>query len=170
MASPSVASPRAISRTASRNDSTWSAIPWANSSISGSTAAPVVRRGPPPVGSIVVSLMDSPPSFERPTQGDLVGVLKVPTDRKSTREPGYPDPQVRQEACEVRRSGLAFQVRVRGQDDLGDRAVGEPGHQLPDAELVGADALDGRDRAAKDVVAAPELAGPLDRDDVLGLL
>ena len=49
-------------------------------------------------------------------------------------------------------------------------AVGEPDHQLADPQLVRADAVDRADRPAEHVVAAAELAGPLDRDDVLGLL
>ena len=49
-------------------------------------------------------------------------------------------------------------------------AVGQPDHQLRDPQVVGADPLDRADRAAEDVVAAAELPGALDRDDVLGLL
>ena len=46
----------------------------------------------------------------------------------------------------------------------------QPGHQLADAQVVRADAVDRTDRAAEHVVAPAELAGALDRDDVLGLL
>ena len=46
----------------------------------------------------------------------------------------------------------------------------EPDHQLADPQVVRADAFERIDRAAEHVVAAAELAGPLDRDDVLGLL
>ena len=46
----------------------------------------------------------------------------------------------------------------------------DPAHQLTDAELLGPDALEVVDGAAEHVVAALELAGPLDGDDVAGLL
>src|SRR3712207_768773 len=162
---PPVASPRAIERTAMRKDSTWSAICWANSSSSGLSCPSLSVTTP-----CDVSAMNRPPSFECSAEGDLVGVLKVPTHRKSTREPGHTQPHADQEPGEVRRGGLALQVGVGGQDDLGHRAGREPGHELLDAELVGADVVDGRDRPAEHVVAALELARPLDRDDVLGLL
>ena len=49
-------------------------------------------------------------------------------------------------------------------------AVGQPDHQLPDAQLVGPDPVDRRDRPAEHVVLAAELPGALDGDDVLRLL
>ena len=49
-------------------------------------------------------------------------------------------------------------------------AAGQPGHQLPDPQVVRPDALQRVDRPAQHVIPAPELAGPLDRHDVLGLL
>ena len=48
--------------------------------------------------------------------------------------------------------------------------LAEPRHQLPDPQVVRADALQRIDRPAEDVIAPAELAGPLDRDDILGLL
>src|SRR4029453_2750461 len=65
---------------------------------------------------------------------------------------------------------LALEVGVGGDDQLGDRAVHQPGHELLDPQVVGADAVDRADRAAEDVVPAAELPGALDGDDVLGLL
>src|SRR3546814_12866800 len=66
-----------------------------------------------------------------------------------------------------RRGGLTLEVGIGGQDDLGDGTVGQPDHQLADPQLLRSDAVNRRDRAAQHVVAAPELPGPLDRDDVL---
>ena len=48
--------------------------------------------------------------------------------------------------------------------------VGDAREQLLDAQLLGSDALDRRDRALQHVVAALELTGALDRDDVARLL
>ena len=72
-----------------------------------------------------------------------------------------------QRAGEEGRGGLALEVRVGGDDDLGDGAVGQPGHQLADAQVVRADAVDRADRPAEHVVPAAELTGALDGDDVL---
>ena len=49
-------------------------------------------------------------------------------------------------------------------------AVGEALHELADAEVVGADAVDRAERAAEHVVEPAVLAGALDRGDVLRLL
>ena len=46
----------------------------------------------------------------------------------------------------------------------------DPGVELGDLEVLGVDAVDRRQRAAEDVVAAAELVRALDRDDVAGLL
>ena len=51
-----------------------------------------------------------------------------------------------------------------------DALAVEPAEQLLDPELIGPDPFDRADRALQHVVAAPELARPLHRDDVAGLL
>src|SRR4051794_8265685 len=158
MASPRPASPAAIARRASRKDSISSAMPSANSVVSASSALRAV------------SAIDGSPPFERSPQGDLVGVLEVATYRKSTRQTRHAQAHPGQHAREVRRGGLALEVRVGGQDHLGDRPVGQPAEQLLDPQLVRSDSFDRRDGAPEDVVAALELTGALDRHDVLGLL
>ena len=75
-----------------------------------------------------------------------------------------------EEPGEVHRGGLALDVRVRREDHLGDALGVDPAQELLDAELLGPDALDGRDRALEHVVATVELVGALDRDDVARLL
>src|SRR6188768_413254 len=116
------------------------------------------------------SLTGTAPAREGPAERDLVGVLEITTHGQSTRQPGHGQPHRDQHPGEIRRSRVALDVRVHGQDDLRDRAVVEPGDQLAHAQLLGADAVERRDCAAEHVVAAPELAGALDRDHVLGLL
>src|SRR3954453_7662074 len=150
MARPPSAS-RAIACSAIRKLSTWSAICWANSSVSVSV------------------ICGSPPS-ERPAHRPPFGVLEVTTYRQSTRQPRHAQPERLEHPREVRRRGLALEVRIGGEDGLGDRPVGGPGNELADPQLLGSDAVDRRDRPAEDVVAAPELPGPLDGDDVLVLL
>src|SRR3954453_22550239 len=152
MASPRPASPAAIARRASRNDSISSAMPSANSAVSASSA----RASP----------IDCSPPFEGSPQRDLVGVLEVATCRKSTRQTGQAQAHPGEHPGEVGRSGLPLEVRVGRQDDLRDGAVVEPAEQLLDAQLVRPDAFDRRDRTTEHVVAALELTGALDGHDV----
>src|SRR4051812_4825620 len=132
---------------ATRKDSTASAICWANSSSSGSSCVSVTGVSSP---------------CECASQGHLVGVLEVPTYRQSTRQTSHAQVQRGQVSAEICRRRVALDVGIRGEDDLRDRPVGEPTHQLTDAELLGSDPLQRRDRPAEHVVAPPELAGPLD--------
>ncbi len=46
----------------------------------------------------------------------------------------------------------------------------DPFEQLPDPQSIRTDPVDRRDRPVEDVVAAPELAGPFDGQDVERLL
>src|ERR1700712_2805497 len=138
-----------------RNDSTPSAICWANSSSSGSTC---------------VSVTCVAPSCECSAERHLVGVLEVTAYRQSTSQTGYAQVQGGQVSAEICGGRISLDVRVGREDDLGDRPVGQPGHQLAGAQLLRTDALEGRDRAAEAVVAAAELTRALDGHDVLGLL
>lgn len=90
--------------------------------------------------------------------------------RETAGQPRDPQSHRLDHACQVGGGGLALQIGVRGQDQFGDRSVGETGKQLANPQVVGAHALNGADGPAEHVVAAPELAGPLDRDDILRLL
>src|SRR3954454_19417188 len=151
---------RAIARSASRKLSTWSAIWPANSRVPESSWG----------ASGWSSVISGSPPGKSTAQGHFVRVLEVPPHRQSTRQTRHAQAQRLEHPGEVRRGGLALEVRIGREDHLADRAVGEPDHELADAQLVGADAVDRRDGAAQHVVAAAELAGPLDRDDVLVLL
>src|SRR6266511_4224511 len=154
----------AMSRTVIRKLRTWSAICSANWLRS---SAPVCNAR---AAMSVVSLIDRSSPFKRPSECDLVGVVEVTAYRKSTSQSGHAQPHRPQQPAQIRRGGLALEVRVGGQDDLGDLPAGQPLHQLLDPQLVRPDALDGRDRPAQHVVPAAELPGALDRHHVLGLL
>src|SRR5690606_12264930 len=92
---------------------------------------------PPSAASMgVVSGTDLSPSLEGSSQGHLVGVLQVPADRQPGGQPGHPQPHRDQQPGEVRGGGLALDVGVRGEDDLGHLAVREPGHELGDPQVV----------------------------------
>src|SRR3954451_1753466 len=117
-----------------------------------------------PVGA---SDIEQSPSLERSAERDLVGVLEVAADRQAGGDPGDLQAHRPQQPGEVGGRGLPLEVGVGRDDDLGDHAVGEPGHQLTGAQVVRPDAVDRADRAAQHVVPAAELARLLDRDDVL---
>src|SRR5207247_1338412 len=61
-------------------------------------------------------------------------------------------------------------VWIGREDELFARTGGKPCHELTDVQVVGPDPLERIDRSAEHVVATAELARPLDRHDVLGLL
>src|SRR5512132_2358721 len=107
---------------------------------------------------------------EGAAQGHLVGVLEVAADGEAAGAAGDPDAEGGEEAGQVQGGGLALDVGVGGKDGLADRVRRQAAQQLADAEVVRADPLDRADGPAEDVVAAAELLGPLDRDQVAGLL
>src|SRR5215218_108403 len=107
---------------------------------------------------------------EGAAEGNLVGVLEVAADRQAARDAGDPDAERREQAGQVHRGRLPLDVGVGGQDHLADPVRLQAGQQLPDPQVVGTHPLDRADRPAEHVVAAAELLGPLDRDQVAGLL
>src|SRR5215469_14356535 len=128
--------------------------------------------GPPPSPPRADTVLDieQPPSFERPAEGDLVGVLELAAHGQAAGGPGHPQPHRLDEPGQVRGGRLALEVGVGRQDQLGDRAVRQPLHKLGDPQVIWPDSVDRADRAAEDMVAAAELADLLNRRDVLGLL
>ena len=75
-----------------------------------------------------------------------------------------------QEPGQVDGRGLALDGRARGQDDLFHAARAHALEQALDLQLVRAHALQRRERAVQDVVAALEVARALDGQEVVRLL
>ena len=113
---------------------------------------------------------DGAPPREGAAKSDLVGELEIAAHGQAGRQPRDRDPGTGQQSGEVGGGGFALQVRVGGEDDLGDDRRGQPTQQFGDVEVFGADVIDGADRPAEDVVEPAELAGAFDGGDVLGLL
>src|ERR671915_1200092 len=65
-------------------------------------------------------------ALEGLAQGDLIGVLEVAADGQPGGQPGHPNTQRLQEAGDVHRRGVPFQVRVSGQDHLTDAVSTDP--------------------------------------------
>ncbi len=106
---------------------------------------------------------------------DLVGVLEVAADRQAAGDPADDTDDGLEALGEVHRRGLAFQGRVRREDDLLERLAGPrclvgAGEQLADAESLRPDPVDRRDRAVQDVIETLELGRPLQGQDVERLL
>ncbi len=74
-----------------------------------------------------------------------------------------------QQPRQVDRRGLAFDGRIGGEDHFVDAAAGDARQQALDLQVVGADALQRRDRAHQHVIDAAEAAGAIDDVDVLRL-
>ena len=102
-------------------------------------------------------------------EGDLVGVLQVAPHRQPARQPGHGD-AVAQPVGQIGGGRFAGHVRVGGEDDLRDLTVRDSSQQLADPQVLGLNSIEGRERAAEDVVEAAVLVCALERDDVHRLL
>src|SRR6202011_83739 len=101
--------------------------------------------------------LDVAASLQRPAQGQLVGILEVSANRETTGDPGYLDPERPQKAGEIHRGGIALDVGVGTENDLGDALDVQPGQQLTDTQLLRADAFERGDGTLQHVIAAPVL-------------
>src|SRR5919198_4286241 len=108
-----------MSRTEIRKLRTWSAICSANS-VRSSLSVPKARSAIS-FGSVI----DRSSPFKRPSECDLVGVLEITAYWKSTSQSGDAQPHGPQQAAQVRRGRLTFEVRIGGQDDLGHLTAGQ---------------------------------------------
>ena len=74
-----------------------------------------------------------------------------------------------EEFAEVAGGGGAFDIRREGKDDFGGWGGFEAFEELGDAEIFGADAVEGREASAEGVVAAREASGAFEGEDVGGV-
>ena len=75
-------------------------------------------------------------------------------------------PRPREPFGQVKAGGVAFDVGSEGEHDFLNGLLGEPFFQFGDPEILGLDAIKGRDFSAEDVVFAAESAGFFDADDI----
>src|SRR5690554_6496087 len=97
-------------------------------------------------------------ALEGATERDLVGIFEITADREAGCEAGHAQVEVHEESRKIGLGRLTLEVRVGGDDVLGDRPIRQPLHQLTDAQIVWPDPVDRADGAAEHVVQAPELA------------
>src|SRR4029077_1176916 len=100
---------------------------------------------------------------QRPAERDLVGVLEVAADGQAAREAGhaYTSAEAVGEVCGGR---LAGHVRVRGEDDLLHAVALDAADELVDAQVLGLDAVERRQRSAEHVVEAAVFGRPFERN------
>src|SRR5262245_1665661 len=111
-----------------------------------------------------------PSAFHGLGERHLVGVLEIAADRQPARDARDAHTERLEQPRQIDRGGLALDARVGGQDHFFDLVVLEPGQQLAHAQVLGPDAVQRGQRAEQDVIAAAELAGALERKQVVGLL
>src|SRR5438105_15900174 len=114
--------------------------------------------------------LERAPALEGTAHGDLVGVLEIPAHREAAREARDAHRVVAERLRDVHRGRFAFEIRVRGEDQLADAARLDARDELRDLQIVRPDPVHGRDRAVKHVVHTLVLAGPLDREHIERLL
>ena len=116
------------------------------------------------------------PALERADQGHVVGVLEVAADRQAAGDPGdrrrrRPSSRSARYIAVASPSSVGLVARMTSSNGSPSRVgLVDALEELADLEPLGADAVDRADRAVEHVVAAAELAGPLDGQDVERLL
>src|SRR5437870_2197958 len=113
---------------------------------------------------------DLAPAFEGLRQRHLVGVLEIAAHREPAGDPRDADSEGAEQLRQVQRRRLALDVGVGRQDHLARLATLEPYQEFLDLEVVGADAVEGREGAEQHVVAPTVLARPLHRQEVVRFL
>src|SRR5690348_6604878 len=76
--------------------------------------------------SISTASLHLPAALQGLAESHLVRVLEVATHREPAGQPGDPDPEGLEQPGHVHRRGVAFEVRVGGQDDLLHPVHGHP--------------------------------------------
>ena len=112
----------------------------------------------------------SPAALQRLGQRDLVGVLEIAADGQAPGDTRDAHAERPQELGQVERGGLALHVGIGGQDDLVHPARVQARQQLAHLDVVGADAIERRQRAEQHVIASAELAGALHGQQIVRLL
>src|SRR2546428_2190429 len=113
---------------------------------------------------------DLAPAFEGLRKRHLVGVLEIAAHREPAGDPRDADSEGAEQLRQVQRRRLALDVGIGRQDHLARLATLEPYQEFLDLEVVGADAVEGREGAEQHVVAPTVLARPLHRQEVVRLL
>ena len=102
-------------------------------------------------------------------EGEFVGVFEATAGGHALGEAGEGDGEVSEEGDEIIGGGFAFDIGAEGEDDFGGGIFGGALEEGIDAEIVGADVIEGGDAATEGVVATGESARAFDGEDIGGL-
>src|SRR5215471_248567 len=135
-----------------------------------SRRAPRLERRPSPLRGEGCNSRDVAAAFEGLGEGDFVSVFEVAADGQAARDASDTHAERLEQLGEIDGRGFALHARIGGEDDLFHPRLFETHQKLAHAEVLGADAVERRERAEEDVVAATELAGTLEGEKIVGLL
>lgn len=113
-----------------------------------------------------------PAAFECPGEGQVVGMLETGAGGQTLGDAGDAEGGVidKETLAEVGGGRLAFDIAAQGQDHLADVLRQDPVEQGIDAQVLGADPIEGAEASAEDVITATEGLGLFDTQDVEGTL
>src|SRR6266567_2117276 len=117
-----------------------------------------------------LELPDFAATLERLAERHLVRVLEIAAHRKSARDARDPHAERLEKLGQVDGRRLALDARIGRENDFLDPGSVEPRQKLAHPQILGADAVERGKRAKQDVVAPAELAGALEREEIVGLL
>src|SRR5947209_18674297 len=93
------------------------------------------------------------PATDRRGKRTLVEIIELAADRNSVSQPGYRHFGAVQKVGDVMGGGLAVDCRVQREDNLFHRRVVGARNEPIDGEVLRADAVERRQRAAQPVIA-----------------
>src|SRR5262249_28599174 len=103
---------------------------------------------------------------QRCSERALVEIVELAAHRDAMGEPRDLDVEGCERVGDVMRGGLAIDRGVQGEHHLPGAAFGHAPHELLDAELLRADAVERRERAAEHMIARLESAGALESPQI----
>jgi hypothetical protein len=96
------------------------------------------------------------------SQGNAVDILQVSSHREPSGQAGYPHIYSSQQLLDVGGCNFAFHRRVGCQDNLANSALAHPLDQPVEAQRFGADAIQGRESPAQDVILPFKVSRAID--------
>ena len=117
--------------------------------------------------TVHANLQLSPP-LHRFQHRDLISIFDVTTGGDAGGDAGYFESGAAELAGKIGGRGFAFDGGIGGEDDLVGLAVLDALHQIRNAQLLRAHAVDGRDGSVQHVIDAVVRARLLDGSDVRG--
>ena len=107
-----------------------------------------------------------PPAFHCLLHSHFVGVLDVAAHGNAGGDAGDANPGRFEQARQIDGRGFAFERGIGGDDNLVGAVVFQAVHEVGNAQVLGANAVNGRKRAMQNMVDAAVIAGFFDSGNV----